>query len=204
MKFGHDGYSFLNAVSVEVEQCQCPWRSARIWLNNLARQSKNTVSRAATIPVDAITTTKSLIPFTIPPSGYAVRWLPADGAAQCTFNLHAKELELTRRYAEPLRVGHHAATVKQRHDSVFSIQQRINLFVDPLHINAERLSQGHDLSPYPKMLRRAVPAIAGTSVRWRAGPASPTPPSIARWLRRAGTHRHKGQPWDPTADGARA
>jgi hypothetical protein len=95
-------------------------------------------------PVDTITTPKSLISFTTPPSSCAVRCWRPDGAAQCPFHLDAEELELARRYAEPLRVGHHAITVKNRQDPVFSIEQRIHLLVDSLHITAKRLSKRHD------------------------------------------------------------
>ena len=98
------------------------------------------------MPVDAITANSSLIPFMCSPPSCSARRLCADNVAKRTFELDAEELELTRRYPESLCEAHHATTVEQRQDAVFSIQQRIDQFVDPLHITAKRLSEGHDLS----------------------------------------------------------
>jgi hypothetical protein len=73
----------------------------------------------------------------------SARRLCADNAAKRTLELDAKELELARRYSESLCEAHDPATVEQRQDSVFSIQQRIHQIVDPLHVASERLSQRH-------------------------------------------------------------
>ena len=76
-------------------------------------------------------------PFTIPPFLCTVRWRAADGGAESALELDAEQLELACRYAEALGVAHYAATVEQRQDAVLSIQQRVNQFVNPLHIVTE-------------------------------------------------------------------
>ena len=86
----------------------------------------------------------SLIPLMIPPSAGAIRWLPTHDATKRALELHAEELELTRRHAESVRVGHHATPVEQNQDAVFAVEHRVNQFVDPLRINTKRLSQSHD------------------------------------------------------------
>jgi hypothetical protein len=108
-----------------------------------------------------------LIPFTISPSLCTGRRRYADNVAEGTLELDAEELELTRRYAEPLREADYSAAVEQRQNAVFSIQQRVNQFVDSLHITTERLSKGHDRSlpfvdiPAPSARdRRNVSSIA--------------------------------------------
>ena len=102
------------------------------------------VNRAVATAVEAINTPNSLIPFTIPPSFCAVRWRSADNGAECALELDAEEFKLACRYSEPLRVAHYPATIEQRQDSVLSVQQRIHLFVDPLHITTKRFSKGHN------------------------------------------------------------
>jgi hypothetical protein len=98
-----------------------------------------------TIPVDAITSTRSPS-VAIPSSACALRRLPPDDPAQGALDLHAEELELTRRQAESFRVSHHTAAVEQHQDAVLSVQQLVHLFVDPLSIAATGLSKRHDLS----------------------------------------------------------
>ena len=146
----------------------CSKCSARIWLSNLARQSKNTVSSAAAIPVDAITAKTSLIPFISFPPSCSARRLCADNVAKRTLELDAEELELARRYSKSLCEAHHPATVEQRQDSVFSIQQRIHQFVDPSHIASERLSKGHasrlPVRRYPGAQRAAARAAGADRV----------------------------------------
>lgn len=56
----------------------------------------------------------------------------------------------------------------------------------------------------PTMLRCPVHATAGTSVRWRAGPAGLTPRPTTYALRREGTHRRKRQSSGPIGCAARA
>jgi hypothetical protein len=84
-----------------------------------------------------------MIAFTILPPSSWTNCRSANAVPQRAFELDAEEFELTGGGSEPLRVGHQAATVKQRQDSVFRIQQRIDLLVNLLHITAERLSKSH-------------------------------------------------------------
>ena len=113
----------------------------RIALSNFVRQLKYAVSRAVTIPVDVTTTPISFIPFTLLPSFLARA--PADDAVERAFELDAEKFELTGRCAEALRIRHYATTVEQRNHAVLAIQQRLHLFVDPLHISAESFSKRH-------------------------------------------------------------
>ena len=94
--------------------------------------------------VDAISAKTSLISFMCSPPPCAARRRCADSVAKRTLELDAEELELTRRYSEPLCEAHHAGAVEQSQDAVFPIQQRIDQIVDALHIATERLSKGHD------------------------------------------------------------
>ena len=116
----------------------------RIRLSNLARQLKYMTNRVVAIPPDPSTIPNALIPFTSPPFDCALGWPWAHTIAQCAFKLEAEKLELTRRHSEALPVGHDAVAVEQDQDSILSVQQRINLFVDPLHVTTKRLSKGHD------------------------------------------------------------
>lgn len=116
----------------------------RIRLNNLARQLKYMTSRVVTIPPDPIAIPSAVIPFTMPPVVCASGWPLAHAIAECAFKLDAEELELTRRNSEALPVGHEAVAVEQDEDSILSVQQRINLFVDSLNVTTKRLSKSHD------------------------------------------------------------
>lgn len=120
----------------------------RIRLSNLDRQLKYMTNSVVAIPPDPITIPNALIPFTIPPFVCAAGARLAHAMTQCALKLHAEELELTRRYSKALPVGHDAAAVEQDEDSVFSVQQRINLVMDPLSVPTNRLAKGHD-SPLP-------------------------------------------------------
>jgi hypothetical protein len=83
---------------------------------------------------------------TIPPSACALRRLPPDDTAQGALDLHAEELELTRRQTESFRISHHSAAVEQHQDAVLPVQQLVHLLVDPLSV-AAGLSKRHDLPP---------------------------------------------------------
>mgnify|MGYP003580006066 CR=1 FL=1 len=93
---------------------------------------------ATTVTFDAV--------FTIPSILSSKCWLCADDVAHGSFKLHAEELELTRRCAEPLRVAHHPAAVEQQQETVLAVQQGIDLFVDTPCITTERLSKCHGYS----------------------------------------------------------
>jgi len=105
----------------------------------MTTQRLTKVSRMATpVIFDAVFT---ILSFLSSKSG-----LCADDVAHGSFKLHAEELELTRRCAEPLCVAHHPAAVEQQQEAVVAVQQGIDLFVDTPCVTSERLSKCHGYS----------------------------------------------------------
>jgi hypothetical protein len=97
---------------------------------------KYTASSAATTPVDVRATPISFIDFTmLPPSDRFAS--AADDGTQRALELNTEKFELTCRCAKTLRVGHKASAVEQRDHSIFAIEKRLQLLVDPPHITAE-------------------------------------------------------------------
>jgi hypothetical protein len=111
----------------------------------ITTQRLTTVSNTATIVV--------LLPvFTIPPTPSVRCWLFTEDVPYAPLELTCEQLQLTRRRVEPLRVVHHPAAVEQYEQAVFTIEQRIDLFVETMKVSTERLSKCHDLQ-----LRRRDP-----------------------------------------------
>jgi hypothetical protein len=70
------------------------------------------------------------------------------------FERNTEQFELTRRRCKPLHVAHHPTPVEQDYEAVFTAEQRIDLFMNALHVTTRKRSRCHGLELRPQRLTR--------------------------------------------------